>query len=73
MPNLIAGWLTFWLLVWHILMIAAPIVADAYPGEPVRYQHICPYPHIKHGIGSDLRTYTLVRDVCGSARLTKHN
>ena len=69
MANLIAGWFVFWLIVAHTLMLTAPVVADAYRVTPPR-QHVCPMLHIKHGVGSDLRTFTMLRDVCGSARLS---
>jgi hypothetical protein len=50
---------TAW-LCWAVL---APIVADKARVDPPR-QHICPMLVITHGVGSDLRTYTDVRDLC---------
>ena len=63
MPNLIAGWLMFYVLIWSCWAVGAPIVAEAYR-EPVDYQHICPMIQIRHGVGSDLRTFTKARDLC---------
>jgi hypothetical protein len=66
--NLIAGWCVFWLLLSHVLMLAAPVVADAYRDKQPqpRLQHICPKLQVSHGVGSDLRTWTKARDLCAA-------
>jgi hypothetical protein len=43
--------------------LVPPVVADA-ARQPTVYHHICPMLQIKHGVGSDLRTTTKVRDLC---------
>lgn len=63
MPSLVAGWLMFWCLLWLCWATGAPVVAEA-AREPVRADAVCPYLVITHGIGSDLRTYAKVRDLC---------
>lgn len=63
MANLIAGWMMFYFFAWLCWAVGAPIVAEA-AREPVVYQHICPMLEIRHGVGSDLRTTTMVRDLC---------
>ena len=63
MANLTAGWLMFWILLVHTAMITVPVVAEAYR-QPIDYQHICPMLQIRHGVGSDLRTFTRVKDLC---------
>lgn len=65
MPNLIAGHLCAYCLLWFCWATGAPIIAEAYRVKPVA-QHICPYPVMRHGVGSDLRTFTKVRDLCQS-------
>ena len=65
--NLIAGWCVFWLTMAHVLMLTAPVVADAYRAryaEPL--PHICPMLQISHGVGSDLRTITRAKDLCAN-------
>lgn len=61
--NLIAGWLLFWCLLWLCWATGAPVVAEAYK-QPAQAQHVCPMPIVKHGVGSDLRTFRRVRDLC---------
>ena len=63
MPNLISGWCMAYCLLWLCWATGAPIVAEAYR-KPPTLQHICPMLQIKHGVGSDLRTVTKVRDLC---------
>lgn len=49
--------------VWLCWAVLAPIVAERAWIEQPR-QHVCPLLVIKHGVGSDLKTYTKVRDLC---------
>ena len=63
MANLISGWLTFYCLIWLCWATGAPVVAEAYR-QPATLQHICPMLQIKYGVGSDLRTFIKVRDLC---------
>jgi hypothetical protein len=65
MPNLIAGWCVFWLLMVHTAMITVPIVADRYKIKPAA-QTVCPMLQIQHGVGSDLRTFTVAKDLCAN-------
>lgn len=63
MANLTAGWLMFWCVLWLCWAACAPVVAEAYR-QPIDYQHICPMLQIRHGVGSDLRTFMRVKDLC---------
>lgn len=63
MANLTAGWLMFWCGLWLCWATCAPVVAEAYR-KPAPLQHICPMLQIRHGVGSDLRTFTRVKDLC---------
>lgn len=65
MPNLIAGHLCAYCLLWLCWATMAPVVAEAARVEPVR-QHVCPYIQISHGVGSDLKTFTKAKDLCAS-------
>lgn len=57
------SWFVFWSLLWLCWTLGAPVIAEAVR-QPVPVQHICPYLQISHGVGSDLRTTTKVRDLC---------
>lgn len=61
--GLIAGHLLAYCLIWLCWAVGAPIVAEVTRVKPVA-QHLCPYPLIRHGVGSDLRTTIKVRDLC---------
>lgn len=63
MPSLIAGWLLFYCLAWLCWAVGGPIVAEAYK-QPAKAQHVCPMPIVKRGVGSDLRTFRRVMDLC---------
>jgi len=63
MLNWILGWVTAQCLIWLCWALGAPIVAEA-ARTPIPRHDICPYLIIKHGVGSDLRTFTEVRDLC---------
>ena len=63
MANQIAGWFTFYCLLWLCWALGAPVVAEA-GRTPIPMHHVCPYLVFKHGVGSDLRTFTEVRDLC---------
>lgn len=64
LSRIMTGWFVFWSLLWLCWALGAPVVADA-ARQPTVYHHICPMLQIKHGVGSDLRTTTKVRDLCG--------
>lgn len=65
MPKLIAGWMMAFNLLWMCWALGAPVVADA-ARQPARYEAICPYIVVTHGVGSDLRTWVKERDLCAS-------
>lgn len=70
MPNLVAGWLNFWCLLWLCWAVMAPIVADKaheLKSASAPQQHICPLLDISHGVGSDLKTFVKVQDLCQSS------
>lgn len=63
--RLIAGHCLAYCLIWLCWALAAPIVAEAARVEP-KPDAICPWLQIRHGVGSDLKTYIRVRDLCQS-------
>lgn len=50
-------------LTWALL---APVVAG--PIQPAAVPHNCPSPQVRHGVGSDLRSYQRTVDLCSQAR-----
>lgn len=56
------GWLAFWLLWWHAIAVAVPVVAG--PIKPAVQPMSCPSIVVTHGIGRDLKTWAKARDLC---------
>jgi len=52
-------------LTWALL---APVVAG--PIQPAAVPHNCPSPQVRHGVGSDLRSYQRTFDRCALSRVT---
>lgn len=68
MPALVrflGGWVVASCLLLATWGITAPVVADKVRVAP-EPQLICPLLIIRHGVGSDLKTFTKVRDVCAT-------
>lgn len=59
----IAGDLIAICTVWLVWAVLSPIIAERARIDPP-LQHICPMLSIKHGVGSDLKTWTKAKDVC---------
>lgn len=65
MSRQLAGWFVFCLLCALTWAVAAPIVAGYQTAAvaPMR----CPRIALRHGVGSDLRTFTVARDNCAES------
>ena len=63
--NLACGWYVAYILTVTTWGLLAPVVAEKVRVRPVP-QVVCPMLDIRHGIGSDLKTYTIARDVCAT-------
>ena len=57
-----AGWTVAVILLWLCWSVAAPLVARP---STITYHQICPMIQVKHGIGSDLKTFRRESDFCG--------
>lgn len=61
----LAGWLFFCVVFWHTLVGISPVVIGKRLVEATQMN--CPKIKLRHGVGSDLKTYTIATDGCAEA------
>lgn len=59
------GMTEIFIALWLAWVLIAPVIAGPIP--PPRMQHECPDIHVRHSVGSDLKTRAVTYDGCAQS------